>query len=359
MSTDTHFHPLRIAECRPEAEDALVLGLEVPPALREAFRFEPGQHLTLRHTLAGEEQRRSYSICSGTEEPLLRVGIRRVPGGAFSNWVHRALHAGDCIEVMPPQGRFVYRPEPGARRHVLAIAGGSGITPILAIVRSLLAKEPGSRCTLIYGNRSGASTMFKDELEDLKNRHLTRLAIHTVFSREPVDAPLNSGRVDRDKLAFFLRTLVDARDVDAAYVCGPHAMNDEAEAALREAGLAADRIHVERFGVPGGPAAVAVVAQAGDAPQAQVTIVRDGLTRVVPFEARDGHLLQAAARAGVDVPYSCKSGVCGTCRARLHSGEVRMDRNFALEQADLAAGFILTCQAHPLTPAVTVSFDDR
>ncbi len=359
MSTDTHFHPLRVAECRPEAEDALVLGLEVPAALREAFRFEPGQHLTLRHVLAGEEQRRSYSICSGTDEPLLRVGIRRVPGGAFSGWVHQALQAGDRIEVMPPQGRFVFRPEPGARRHVLAIAGGSGITPILAIVRSLLAQEPGSRCTLIYGNRSGASTMFKDELEDLKNRHLTRLAIHTVFSREPVDAPLNSGRVDHDKLALFLRTLVDVRGVDAAYVCGPHAMNDEAEAALREAGLAPERIHIERFGVPGDAAAAAPVVLDGDAVQAQITIVRDGLTRVVPFEARDGHLLQAAARAGMDVPYSCKSGVCGTCRARLQSGEVRMDRNFALEQADLAAGFILTCQAHPLTPAVTVSFDDR
>jgi ring-1,2-phenylacetyl-CoA epoxidase subunit PaaE len=309
--------------------------------------------------LLGEEQRRSYSICSGTGEALLRVGIRRVPGGTFSGWVHAALQAGDRIEVMPPQGRFVFRPEPGARRHLLAIAGGSGITPILAIVRCLLAEEPGSRCTLIYGNRSGASTMFKDELEDLKNRHLTRLAMHTVFSREPVDAPLNSGRVDHDKLALFLRTLVDVKGIDAAYVCGPHAMNDEAEAALREAGLAPERIHVERFGVPGDSAAAPAAAQEGDAPQAQITIVRDGLTRVVPFEARDGHLLQAAARAGMDVPYSCKSGVCGTCRARLQGGQVRMDRNFALEKADLAAGFILTCQAHPVTPAVTVSFDDR
>ncbi|MBI5257996.1 MAG: phenylacetate-CoA oxygenase/reductase subunit PaaK [Burkholderiales bacterium] len=360
MSTDTHFHALRVAECRPEVDDALVLGLEVPAALREAFAFEPGQHLTLRAVINGEEQRRSYSICSGPGEPQLRVGIRQVAGGVFSGWLHRHVQAGDSIEVMPPQGRFTFRPEPGARRHVLAVAGGSGITPILAIVRSLLAQEPGSRCTLIYGNRSGGSTMFKEELEDLKNRHLTRLAIHPVFSREPVDAPLNSGRVDRAKLADFLHTLIDVHDIDAAYVCGPFGLNDEAEAALREAGLAPERIHIERFGVPGdaaSPAAEAV--QPGDAPQARITVVRDGLTRVVPFEAADTSILQAAARAGMDVPYSCKSGVCGTCRARLQSGQVRMARNFALEPADLAAGFVLTCQAHPLTPEVSVSFDDR
>lgn len=359
MSVDTHFHPLRVAERRPEADDALVLGFEVPEALREAYAFEPGQHLTLRQVLNGQEERRSYSICAGPGEGL-RVGIRKVPGGVFSTWLHAALQAGDRIDVMPPQGRFTFHPDPAAHRHLLAIAGGSGITPILAIVRALLAQEPGSRCTLIYGNRSGSSTMFKEELEDLKNRHLTRLALHPVFSREPVDAPLNAGRINRDKLALFLRTLVNVQDVDLAYVCGPHAMNDEAEAALREAGLAADRIHVERFGVPGGaPSAATPAEQPGDAPQAMVTVIRDGLTRVLPFEAVDGHLLQAAARAGMDVPYSCKSGVCGTCRARLLSGQVRMDRNFALEPADLAAGFVLTCQAHPLTPVVTVSFDDR
>ncbi|HSW06183.1 1,2-phenylacetyl-CoA epoxidase subunit PaaE [Aquabacterium sp.] len=358
MSGDTHFHPLRIAEYRPEAEDALVLGFDVPDSLRDAFAFEPGQHLTLRHTLNGEEQRRSYSICSGTDPARLQVGIRHVPGGLFSSWVHAELKAGETIDVMPPQGRFTFRPDPQARRHVLLIAGGSGITPILAILRSLLAQEPHSHATLIYGNRSGASTMFKEELEDLKNRHLTRLAIHPVFSREPVDAPLSSGRIDRDKLAVFLRTLIDVQGIDAAYVCGPYGLNDEAEAALRDAGLAPGRIHIERFGVPDG-AAPLPVAQAGDVAQAQITIVRDGFTRVVPFAESDGHILQAAARAGMDVPYSCKSGVCGTCRARLQAGEVRMDRNFALEPADLAAGFVLTCQAHPLTPAVTVSFDDR
>jgi ring-1,2-phenylacetyl-CoA epoxidase subunit PaaE len=259
--------------------------------------------------------------------------------------------------VMPPQGRFSVRPDAAARRHLLLIAGGAGITPILGILRSVLAAEPHSRCTLLYGNRTAGSTMFKDALLDLKNQHLSRLAIHPVFSREPVEAPLNAGRIDREKLALVLGTLVDPADVDAVYVCGPHAMNDEAEAALRDAGIAPERIHVERFGVPG--SAPVTVQQPGDAPQAQVSIVRDGLSRVVPFNAEDGNLLAAAARAGMDVPYSCKSGVCGTCRAKLKSGQVRMDRNYALEPADVAAGFILTCQSHPITSEVSVSFDER
>ena len=357
MSTDTHFHRLRVASRRAEAEDAIVLGFEVPPELRAAFTFDAGQHLTLRHDIAGTEQRRTYSICSAVDDPLLQIGVRRVPGGAFSTWLHGALQAGQAIDVMPPQGRFSVQADAAARRHLLLIAGGAGITPILGILRTVLAQEPHSRCTLLYGNRTAGSTMFKDALLDLKNRHLRRLAIHPVFSREPVEAPLNAGRVDGAKLALVLRTLVDPADVDAVYVCGPHAMNDEAEAALRAVGIAPERIHVERFGVP--DAAAAPVQQPGDAAQAQVTIVRDGLARVVPFNADDGNLLAAAARAGMDVPYSCKSGVCGTCRARLKAGEVRMDRNFALEPADVAAGFILTCQSHPITDEVSVSFDDR
>ena len=357
MSADTHFHTLRIATRRAEAEDAVVLGFDVPPELRAAFVFDAGQHLTLRHAIDGTEQRRTYSICSAVDDPLLQIGVRRVPGGAFSTWLHGALQPGQPIEVMPPQGRFSVRPDAAARRHLLLIAGGAGITPILGILRSVLAAEPHSRCTLLYGNRTAGSTMFKDALLDLKNQHLSRLAIHPVFSREPVEAPLNAGRIDREKLALVLGTLVDPADVDAVYVCGPHAMNDEAEAALRDAGIAPERIHVERFGVPG--SAPVTVQQPGDAPQAQVSIVRDGLSRVVPFNAEDGNLLAAAARAGMDVPYSCKSGVCGTCRAKLKSGQVRMDRNYALEPADVAAGFILTCQSHPITSEVSVSFDER
>jgi ring-1,2-phenylacetyl-CoA epoxidase subunit PaaE len=358
--TGLHFHPLRVRELRADTDDALVLSFEVPEDLRESFSFQPGQYLTLRHAGGGEDLRRSYSICAAAGEGL-RVGVRRVPGGVFSNWLHQTLKAGDTIEVMEPQGRFgaaAARP-PAAPRHLLCIAGGSGITPVLSIVKTVLAGEPGSRVTLLYGNRSAASTMFKEELEDLKNRHLTRLALHPVFSREQVDSPLNSGRLDRDKIASFL-PLIGIETVDQAFVCGPHALNDEVEAALLAAGLAPERIHVERFGVPPSAADAALHApQEGDATTARITVVRDGLTREVGFQPGDESILAAASRAGMDVPFSCKSGVCATCRAKLLQGQVRMDRNFALEKADLEAGFILTCQAHPLTDEVVVSFDHR
>jgi ring-1,2-phenylacetyl-CoA epoxidase subunit PaaE len=346
-----HFHALRVQSLRTDGEDAMVLSFEVPAALQPAFSFQPGQYLTLRRG----ELRRSYSICAAPGEAL-RVGVRHVPGGLFSTWLHDELRVGDSLDVMEPEGRFgsalASRP-----RHVLAVAGGSGITPILSIVKTVLRDDPQARCTLLYGNRSAASTMFKEELEDLKNRHLTRLALHPVFSREQVDAPLNSGRLDADKLATLLRLC--AR-VDQAFVCGPHAMNHEVEAALLAAGLAPQRIQVERFGVPPTVAAATPhVTAPGDAAQARMRIVRDGLTREIAFRAGDESILAAAARAGMDVPYSCKSGVCATCRARLIDGHVRMDRNFALEPADIAAGFVLTCQAHPLTDAVTLSFDHR
>jgi ring-1,2-phenylacetyl-CoA epoxidase subunit PaaE len=243
---------------------------------------------------------------------------------------------------------------------VLAVAGGSGITPILSILRATLESDPQARCTLLYGNRSAASTMFKEEIEDLKNRHLTRLAVQAVFSREATDTPISSGRIDAAKVATLLRLAGGPASVDEAFVCGPHAMNDEVEAALQGAGVPAERIHVERFGIP--PAAEDADLHApkeGDATTARITIVRDGLTREIGFQPGDESLLAAASRAGLDVPYSCKSGVCATCRAKLIEGQVRMDRNFALEKSDLAAGFILTCQAHPLTERVVVSFDER
>lgn len=359
MSPPLHFHPLKVTELRRDTDDALVLTLAVPRDHAGAYHFQPGQYLTLRATLGGQEERRSYSICSGLDDDHLRVGVRRVPGGVFSTWLHSQLKVGDAIEVLPPQGRFTLAPAT-APRHVLGIAGGSGITPILSIARTLLAREPASRFTLVYGNRSLASTMFKEELEDLKNRHLTRLALHPVFSREQVDSPLASGRIDRAKIAALLATVVGPGRIAAAYVCGPHGLNDEAEAALREAGLPPAAIHIERFGVPPSAEEAALHApRPGDAARAVVSVLRDGLTREVEFHEGDVSVLQAAARAGMDVPYSCKSGVCGTCRARLLHGQVRMDRNFALEPADLAAGFVLTCQAHPLTERVTVSFDDR
>ena len=355
-----HFHPLRVRDVSADTGDARVVTLEVPPALAESFRFTPGQYLTLRRPLSAgsEDLRRSYSICAAPGEAL-RVGVRQVPGGAFSNWLHAELKAGDMLEAMEPQGHFGaalgQRP-----RHVLAVAGGSGITPILSIVKAVLEGDANTRVTLLYGNRQTGSTMFKEELEDLKNRHLTRLAIHTVFSREAMDSPLSCGRLDGDKVATFLRLAGGAAAVDEAFVCGPHAMNDEVEAALLTAGVAAERIHIERFGIPPSAADATLHApKEGDATTARIAIVRDGLTREIGFQPTDESILAAASRAGMDVPYSCKSGVCATCRAKLVEGQVRMDRNFALERADLDAGFVLTCQAHPLTERVVVSFDER
>jgi ring-1,2-phenylacetyl-CoA epoxidase subunit PaaE len=348
------FHSLRVADLRRDGADALVLTLDLPPDLRGAFAFEPGQHLTLRATVQGAELRRSYSICAAPGEAL-RVGVRRVPGGVFSGWLHDTLRVDDRLDVMPPEGRFgaalAQRP-----RHVLAVACGSGITPVLSILKAVLAGDARARCTLLYGNRSLATTMFREEIDDLKNSHLARLAVHVTVSREAVDAPLHGGRIDAAKLAAVLRL---AGLPDAAFVCGPHAMNDEVEAALRAAGLAAAQVHIERYGVPPAQDARPPAPQAGDAARARLSIVRDGVTREVPFSPDDASILAAALRAGMDLPFSCRSGVCATCRARVLEGQVRMDRNFALEPSDLAAGFVLTCQAHPVSEHVRLSFDQR
>jgi len=262
---------------------------------------------------------------------------------------------------MAPQGRFFVPIEPQSHRHHLGIAGGSGITPILSIMKTVLAREPHSRFTLIYGNRRLKSTMFKEELEDLKNRYLARLVLHHVFSDEPSDAPLNMGLMDRVKLADFLAGVVPAASVSHAYVCGPFQMNDEAEAALIAAGVAESRIHIERFGIAPTTGAGAVVHEAlpGDAERARVAIVRDGIRREFEFLKDQPSILDAASAAGLEVPFSCTSGVCGTCRAKCLEGEVRMERNFALDKAEVAAGFVLTCQSHPLSERVVLSFDER
>ena len=362
----TLFHPLRVKAVEPDTSEAVIVSFEVPPELREVFGFTQGQYLTLRRDIDGQDLRRSYSICAGLDDGELRVGVRKVQGGVFSNWINAHLQPGDTVQVMAPQGRFIVPIEPASARHHVGIAGGSGITPILSIMKTVLAREPRSRFTLIYGNRQLQSTMFKEEIEDLKNRYMTRLALQLVFSDEQTDSPLGRGVMNREKIGEFLNTLVPAASIDHAYICGPFQMNDEAEAALLAAGVPEERIHIERFGValpsaaPAGQVgAVVHEALPGDAKQARITIVRDGLQREITFTEGQPSILDAASAAGLEVPFSCTSGVCGTCRAKLVEGEVRMERNFALDKNEVAAGFVLTCQAHPLTERVTLSFDER
>ena len=356
------FHPLRVRSIQPDTAESVIVSFDVPPELREVFGFTQGQYLTLRTEIDGQDLRRSYSICAGVDDGELRVGVRKVRGGVFSNWINEHLKPGDEVKVMAPQGRFFVPIEPGASRHHVGMAGGSGITPILSIMKTVLAREPHSRFTLIYGNRQLRSTMFKEELEDLKNRYMSRLVLQHVFSDEHTDAPINSGVMNRDKLGEFLRTVVPAAQIDHVYVCGPFQMNDEAEAALLAAGVPEERIHIERFGValqPGTVGAVVHEAKPGDAETARIVIIRDGLSREVPFSKGQPSILDAASAAGLEVPYSCTSGVCGTCRAKLVEGEVRMERNFALDKKEVEQGFVLTCQAHPLTERVVLSFDER
>ncbi|GAB4561638.1 MAG: phenylacetate-CoA oxygenase/reductase subunit PaaK [Rhizobacter sp.] len=361
------FHPLRVRAIEPDTEEAVVVSFDVPEALRGVFGFTQGQYLTLRKQIDGQDLRRSYSICAGVDDGELRVGVRKVRGGVFSNWINTRLAPGDSVDVMAPQGRFFVPIEPQAKRHHLGIAGGSGITPILSIMKTVLAREPHSRFTLIYGNRSVKSTMFKEEIEDLKNRYLTRLVLHHVFSDEHTDAPINMGLMDRAKVGEFLAAVVPGSGIAHAYVCGPFQMNDEAQAALLDAGVPEERIHIERFGIaqPAASDLSAVVgavvheAKPGDAEVARVLIIRDGLRREIEFRKDQPSILDAATAAGLEMPYSCTSGVCGTCRAKLIEGSVRMERNFALDKSEVTAGFVLCCQAHPLTERVVLSFDER
>lgn len=357
------FYPLRVCAIEPDTAEAVIVSFDVPAELRPVFGFTQGQYLTLRTTIDGQDVRRSYSICAGVDDAHLRVGVRRVNGGLFSNWIHEHLKVGDTIQVMAPQGRFYVPLQPDAQRHYLAIAGGSGITPILSIMKTALAREPGSRFTLLYANRTLQSTMFKEELEDLKNRYLTRVSLHHVFSGEDTEAPINMGLMNRDKVAAFLRSVVQPAHISEVFVCGPFQMNDEAQAALLAAGVPQERIHIERFGVAlsGNEQVGAAVhqAQAGDAEKAQITVFRDGLKREFSFSKEQPSILDAASAAGLEMPFSCTSGVCGTCRAKCLEGEVRMERNFALEKDEVEAGFVLTCQCRPLTPQVVLSFDER
>jgi ring-1,2-phenylacetyl-CoA epoxidase subunit PaaE len=362
-------HRLRIASVRAETSDSISVAFSVPAELREAFRFSAGQFLTLSASPGGETMRRSYSICSSVREYAegkdLRVGIRRVAGGRFSNWANDALRRGVELDVMTPDGRFGVEFSQDGAHHYLGIAGGSGITPLLSLIKTALETEARSRFTLIYGNRAVSSIMFLEEVEGLKNRFLERLAIFHVLSEESTEIELLSGLLDETRIASIVRAATRTPRFTYAFVCGPAPMMDAAELALSGAGLPAERIRIERFASPdarrAAPAANTTAGPAAPAPAAaaRVTLVVDGKARQLKVPYEGASILDTALAAGISLPFACKAGVCCTCRARVLEGEVRMDRHYTLEQHELDAGFVLTCQSHPVTSTVRVSYDER
>ena len=348
-------HPLRVAAIDELTDDSVAITFEVPPHLADDYRFRHGQHLSIR---GGDDVRRSYSICTPPSSGTLRIGVKRLPGGAFSEGVVDRLTVGDELEVMTPAGRFTTEIDPTARKRYVAIAAGSGITPILSIVAAVLEGEPGSSVTLVYANRTHRSVMFLDEVHDLKDRFCERLQIVHVLSRESQDVELFSGRLDADRLRGILAALAPADEVDEWFLCGPYDMITDLRGTLTAAGVGPRHVHAELFHVGDAPPRPPVAALAGTAEgAAHVTIRLDGRGSDLDLRPDDVPVLEAALQVRSDAPFACKGGVCGTCRAKVTEGEVTMRRNFALEDEEVDAGFVLTCQSRPETATVTVDFD--
>lgn len=356
----TKFHELQVTAVRPETRDAMVVNLAPPPEAADAFRYEPGQHLTFKVRIDGEEVRRSYSICSGAHEQQLRVAIKRLDDGLFSNWAAENLKPGIRLDVMEPQGHFNVPLKPDEARHHVAFASGSGITPILSLIKTTLQAEPESQFTLVYGNRASSSVMFKDELEDLKDRYMTRLSLVFVLSREQQDLDLFNGRIDGDKCQQLLKQWVDPSGIDIAYICGPQSMMEQVKEQLLAQGLEKDQIKLELFASamhkgPRPERATSVKGTKG----CSVKVVHHGLAREFSMPKNKESVLDAALEEGIDLPYSCKGGVCGTCRAKLLEGEVDMDANYSLEDYEVARGFVLTCQSFPITDSIQIDLDQE
>ena len=357
MSHTPKFHRLVIDNLRRETSDAISMTFAIPSELAEDYAFAPGQYLTLRTTMDGEEVRRSYSICSSPDDRELRIAVKKVDGGAFSSWALDELKSGDELDVMTPTGRFGVAHVPGEARVHVGFAAGSGITPVMSIIRGILAREPQSRFFLFYGNRSTSDILFRESLEELKDRFMGRLSVFHVLSQEEQDLPILYGRLDRAKVDILLRAMVPAAAVDHVFVCGPVAMSEEIEAACLDLGISANRIHVERFvsGLGGRPRPKVAIAPEAP-PKAVASLIVDGKRKDVPV-AEGEAILDAALRAGMDLPYACKGGMCSTCRAKIVEGETQMDVNYSLEPWELEAGFVLTCQAHPVSSRVVVDYD--
>ncbi len=344
---------------QPETRDAVTVTFEVPQELAHTFRFVQGQHLTLRTDIEGEDVRRSYSICAGVQDANLRIAVKRAAGGQFSSWANARLKPGATLQVMPPMGHFHVPLDASHAKQYVAFAAGSGITPVFSIVRTTLALEPASTFTLFYGNRASSAVMLKEELADLKDMYLPRLNLVYVMSREPQDIELLNGRITYDKARALLAHWLDVAEVDTFFVCGPQGMMEAVQEALAAAGVPKAKVKVELFAT-----SIPKKAQTGPARGApvreehcEVTVIQDGWRRSFAMDRNTAPVLDAALAQGIELPYSCKGGVCSTCRDKLLEGEVDMDANFALEDYEVARGFILTCQSYPVTDKLVIDFD--
>jgi ring-1,2-phenylacetyl-CoA epoxidase subunit PaaE len=364
----SHFRTLKIEDIRRETPDCVSIAFAVPPEFREEFRYLQGQNITIRTFIGKEEIRRSYSICSSPLESELRIAVKKVPGGLFSTHANEQLQTGQELEVLPPAGKFYTELRPDHRKHYLAFAAGSGITPVLSLLKTTLAVEPESSFTLVYGNRHRPSILFREELEALKNRYIDRLSMHHILSREQMDIPLNQGRIDVQKCGELCGRLIDLPVMDEIFLCGPAEMIFTVKDWLAAQGVDSKKIHFELFHAQGSELAAGPNAASGRAMDnekdlllkdkvSQVVVRLDGISHPFELPYDGGSILDAALMEGVDLPFACKGGVCCTCRAKLVEGKVEMEVNYALEADELAAGFILTCQSHPRTEKVVIDFD--
>ncbi|HMR92527.1 MAG TPA: phenylacetate-CoA oxygenase/reductase subunit PaaK [Chitinophagaceae bacterium] len=357
-----HFHAIRIHSVKKETDQCIAVSLDIPEGLRELFQYTQGQNLTFRTYINKEEVRRTYSLCSSPLDREWKVAIKKVEGGLFSSFANEQLRAGDMIEVMPPSGRFYTPLHPEQQKHYVAIAAGSGITPVLSLVKTTLTTEPKSRFTLVYGNRTRQSILFFEELEALKNKYLRRFNLVNVLSRERMETAVHSGRIDTAKLQE-LAPIVRYETGDEFFICGPEEMIFAARDFLLEKGIEAKKIHFELFTIPGQtqnqkPKTKNFKLATGDTTISHITIKSDG--RYMDFDLlmnSEQSILDGALAQGADLPYACKGGVCCTCKARLLEGQVEMDVHWGLEEHEIAEGYILTCQSHPVTEKVVVDFD--
>lgn len=357
-----HFHPLAIKEVRQETEDCVSLAFDVPEELKDTFKFQQGQSLTIRTHLNGQEVRRTYSLCSSPLDKEWRVAVKKVEGGVFSTFANTKLKKGDVLEVLPPVGKFFSPLDPAHQKHYVAFAAGSGITPILSIINTTLRTEPNSSFTLIYGNRTRASIIFKEELEALKNKFMHRFTLHHILSREQPDAPIYYGRIDQPKCEQLFSRLIDIKRIDEYFICGPEELIFCVRDFLLQQGIDKNHIHFELFTIPGEKSSVAKPLAADrkdEGPRSNISVKLDGLLFDFELGMKGQSILDAALAQGADLPYACKGGVCCTCRAKLVEGQVEMEVNYGLEQDEIEQGFVLTCQSRPLTTRVVVDFDVR